>query len=223
MTGMPLFGPKFYSKANGVRFGLPLAFLERQKMLQILYDSQTEKSKILCGKKVTKIEDFEESMTVYTEDGSTYKGDLVVGADGVHSQVRAEMWRLAEKMQPGIISNTERNSQFNPSFLGYFLNKIMTKISVQRCKLLRHDSAIHLCFRYLCCCAWPGTRRTGGQFQRKKIILDFSREEWSRFLVFDKSAGPGTLIQQCSAIFFEGCRNNMSPVLGRYHLWRRAV
>ncbi|OQD97285.1 hypothetical protein PENVUL_c084G02008 [Penicillium vulpinum] len=92
------------------RFGLPLAFLERQKMLQILFDAQPHKSKILCGKKVKKIDDFEESMTVYTEDGSTYTGDLVVGADGVHSRARTEMWQIAEKMQPGIISNAEKSS-----------------------------------------------------------------------------------------------------------------
>lgn len=58
-------------------------------------------------------------MTVHTEDGHTYKGDLVVGADGVHSQVRAEMWRLAEEMKPGVISEAERNSQFNLFFLRF--------------------------------------------------------------------------------------------------------
>ncbi|KAJ5309707.1 uncharacterized protein N7443_002168 [Penicillium atrosanguineum] len=92
------------------RFGLPLAFLERQKMLEILFDNLPDKSKILCGKKITQIEDFEDAVTVHTDDGNMYKGDLVVGADGVHSRVRAEMWRLAEETKPSVISAAERKS-----------------------------------------------------------------------------------------------------------------
>ncbi|CAI7643396.1 unnamed protein product [Penicillium pancosmium] len=92
------------------RFGLPLAFLERRKLLQILFDSQSNKSKILCGKQLTRIEDFEDSVKIHTADGSTYEGDLVVGADGVHSRVRAEMWQLADEVKPGKISTAERSS-----------------------------------------------------------------------------------------------------------------
>ncbi|KAH3035887.1 orotidine-5'-phosphate decarboxylase [Aspergillus fumigatus] len=40
--------------------------------------------------------------------GHVYQGDLVVGADGVHSRVRAEMWRLATASQ-GEIFRSEYN------------------------------------------------------------------------------------------------------------------
>lgn len=45
-----------------------------------------------------------------TEDGAVYTGDLIVGADGVHSSVRSEMWRLADVISPGLITEKERKS-----------------------------------------------------------------------------------------------------------------
>lgn len=48
-------------------------------------------------------------MSVRTRDGSTFYGDLVVGADGVHSKVRREMWRLAELDVPGHITEKEKD------------------------------------------------------------------------------------------------------------------
>ncbi|KAL4760327.1 FAD-dependent oxidoreductase [Aspergillus foveolatus] len=95
------------------RFGLPLAFLERRKLLDILYTSLPDTSRVLVEKRVVSVEqeyDGRNSMIVRTHDGSIYHGDLVVGADGVHSRVRREMWRLAELEQPGLITAREKNS-----------------------------------------------------------------------------------------------------------------
>ncbi|KAL2820628.1 hypothetical protein BJX63DRAFT_444182 [Aspergillus granulosus] len=93
------------------RFGLPLAFLERRKLLQILYNSLPDTSKVFVGKTVVSVEQTAANNTVavHTDDGSVYEGDLVVGADGVHSRVRLEMWRLAELEQPGLITAQEKN------------------------------------------------------------------------------------------------------------------
>ncbi|KAH8691172.1 flavoprotein monooxygenase [Talaromyces proteolyticus] len=92
------------------RFGLPIAFLERQKLLQVLYERYPEKSNIILKKKVVEVRPLDHSVCVIAEDGSVYHGDLVVGADGVHSRVRSEMWRLSDMNAPGMITLGERKS-----------------------------------------------------------------------------------------------------------------
>ncbi|GFF51697.1 FAD binding domain protein [Aspergillus lentulus] len=81
------------------RFGYPLAFLDRQKLLQILAAGPVQSSRVKLGHQVVNIESTHDGVTVRTSNGHVYQGDLVVGADGVHSRIRAEMWRLANASQ----------------------------------------------------------------------------------------------------------------------------
>ncbi|KAL2842634.1 hypothetical protein BJX68DRAFT_270569 [Aspergillus pseudodeflectus] len=74
------------------RFGRPMSFLTRQELIQILHDSFEDPSHIHVNKCVARVQQGKDSVSVVTEDGASYEGDLVVGADGVHSKVRAEMW-----------------------------------------------------------------------------------------------------------------------------------
>ena len=77
------------------RHGYPSAFFERRYILQMLYDQIRNKTKVLVNKRVQSVDmpnsDF---VTVGTADGSSYTGDIVVGADGIHSTIRQEMSRL---------------------------------------------------------------------------------------------------------------------------------
>ncbi|KAJ5936692.1 hypothetical protein N7466_003142 [Penicillium verhagenii] len=52
-----------------------------------------------------------EGVIVYTQSGHSYQGDLLVGADGVHSQVRTLMWDVAERVQPGVITRDEKTGE----------------------------------------------------------------------------------------------------------------
>lgn len=79
-------------------------------IIQILYDSLRDKSKVLTKKGVTKVEQTAEGVLVTTDDGSTFHGELLVGADGVHSMVRREMWRLADHDSPGCFPVGERSN-----------------------------------------------------------------------------------------------------------------
>jgi len=70
-----------------------------------------DKSRLHLNKKVKSIESNEKEATVYCMDGTIYKGDLIVGADGIWSTVRREMWRLADMYEPGRISEKEKKSK----------------------------------------------------------------------------------------------------------------
>lgn len=75
--------------------GYAPGIFERQKFLQLLYDGLDERSKhkIFLNTKVVKIEKSPDSVTVKCANGTEYIGDIVVGADGIHSKVRQEMQR----------------------------------------------------------------------------------------------------------------------------------
>lgn len=94
------------------RFGLKFAALERTQLLEILYTHLPDKSRVLTSKGVVRITPHGNKMSVTTADGDEFQGDLVVGADGVHSVTRREMWRIANIEQPGLIPFKEQASMF---------------------------------------------------------------------------------------------------------------
>jgi 2-polyprenyl-6-methoxyphenol hydroxylase-like FAD-dependent oxidoreductase len=73
-----------------------MVFFERKTLLEIMYNSHPNKSKLLSNKHVQSIEEEENGVKVTTKDGSVYEGDIVIGADGVWSTVRQSMWQIME-------------------------------------------------------------------------------------------------------------------------------
>jgi 2-polyprenyl-6-methoxyphenol hydroxylase-like FAD-dependent oxidoreductase len=76
--------------------------------LEILYETLPDKTKVKTGANVVDIIDSDDSVEVIMKDGSVEKGDLVIGADGVHSLVRSLMWRNANTAVPGLITTAEK-------------------------------------------------------------------------------------------------------------------
>lgn len=72
-----------------------MRFLDRQQLLQILFDSIQDNSKVHTSSECVKIEELEDGVRVALKDGSIIRGDVLVGADGVHSRMRNEIWRIA--------------------------------------------------------------------------------------------------------------------------------
>jgi FAD dependent monooxygenase len=66
---------------------------------------------IRLSEKVTAIKHSENGVSVTMANGKIYRGHLVIGADGVHSRVCSEMWRAAEKADPGSVTAHERTSE----------------------------------------------------------------------------------------------------------------
>ncbi|KAL3457337.1 hypothetical protein BJX64DRAFT_293212 [Aspergillus heterothallicus] len=85
-----------YPKLLRERFGFPLAFIDRQKVLELLGASLPSPDRLHVSTKVKQVEELADGgVRVHTGDGDCYDGNIVVGADGVHSVVREEMWRLS--------------------------------------------------------------------------------------------------------------------------------
>ncbi|KAL2874679.1 hypothetical protein SGCOL_010150 [Colletotrichum sp. CLE4] len=57
---------------------------------------------VLPNKCVIGVETTESGVAAHTRDGATYTGDILVGADGVHSIIREEMWCI--DIQIGLLS-----------------------------------------------------------------------------------------------------------------------
>jgi FAD dependent monooxygenase len=91
------------------RFGYPLAFLDRQKVLELLGASLPCPDKLHVNTKVFRVDELADGLRVHTASGACYDGDIVVGADGVHSVVRQEMWRLS-----GTSSTHEKKREITP-------------------------------------------------------------------------------------------------------------
>ncbi|CAG9972556.1 unnamed protein product [Clonostachys byssicola] len=84
------------------RHGYPFIFIDRRSLLEILFDNLKHKDRVHLRKKVANVDMGEHGVQVTTADGETFEGDILVGADGVHSRVREEMWRIGEQIQPGV-------------------------------------------------------------------------------------------------------------------------
>ncbi|KAK1637598.1 FAD binding domain-containing protein [Colletotrichum phormii] len=79
----------------------PVAF-HRAHLIEALYEGLPEaaKAKYLTGKKLAGIVSTDAGVTVTCEDGSSYNGSVVIGADGVHSATRRQMRKLAVAEDP---------------------------------------------------------------------------------------------------------------------------
>lgn len=82
-------------------FGYPLVVMDRQQAIKNIYDKFQDKSKIHSGKTIITVDTSDDGVTLTLNGGEVVTGDLLVGADGVHSFVRSEMWRLGNARQPG--------------------------------------------------------------------------------------------------------------------------
>ncbi|KAF8146894.1 hypothetical protein K438DRAFT_1868558 [Mycena galopus ATCC 62051] len=90
------------------RHGYGSIFIDRQMAIEVFYNNLKDKSKVLVDKRVLSVTPLANGVQVTTQDGSTYSGDILVGADGVHSTIRKEMWRLGDQISPGRFPQSDR-------------------------------------------------------------------------------------------------------------------
>jgi 2-polyprenyl-6-methoxyphenol hydroxylase-like FAD-dependent oxidoreductase len=73
---------------------------DRQVLLDVMHKNLRDNSKVLVNKRVVDVKHAKDGVTVTCDDKSSYKGDVLIGADGVYSRTRVAMWDLAEKDLP---------------------------------------------------------------------------------------------------------------------------
>lgn len=84
------------------RFGFDIYITERKTAVESLYRQIQHKDKITSGQKIAKIDQTDNGVEIVAENDRRWTADIVVGADGVHSFTRKEMWRMASKEDPNI-------------------------------------------------------------------------------------------------------------------------
>lgn len=82
-------------------------------LLQVLYKNLKHKDRVLTKKRVARVELVEGRVQAYTQDGSVFEGDIIVGADGIHSAVRDEMWRHGKEQSPGYFPEDENSRKYH--------------------------------------------------------------------------------------------------------------
>lgn len=92
-------------------------------LLQTLFENIHDKGKLLLSKNIVSIEHGQHSVTVRCDDKSSFEGDILVGADGVGSKTRGELWKLAEPMQPELVRH-DKTCELILS-LQYFQGRVM--------------------------------------------------------------------------------------------------
>ncbi|KAJ5112244.1 hypothetical protein N7532_000289 [Penicillium argentinense] len=108
-------GERFWSFDNfgeqiTERHTYPVVFLDRRMLIQILYDNIQQKDKILTSERVVSVTNNPDEAIVTTKSGKTYTGTFLVGADGIHSAVRQQMWENAQKVDPTWIDASEEDA-----------------------------------------------------------------------------------------------------------------
>ncbi|KAJ5643353.1 uncharacterized protein N7484_005860 [Penicillium longicatenatum] len=81
------------------RHGYAISFFDRRALLEILYNRLGDnQNRVHTSKKVVKVEHLPTKVLVHCDDQSVIEGDIVVGADGVRSTVRQQMWHHMESI-----------------------------------------------------------------------------------------------------------------------------
>ncbi|KAJ5782517.1 hypothetical protein N7457_004291 [Penicillium paradoxum] len=99
-----------FDRLSVQRHGYSIVFLDRRMLIEILYEKIQDKSKVITSQRVNTVETGSSGVTVTTTTGETYTGSIIVGADGIHSKVRQEMWKAAEKVDPTWIDPSEESA-----------------------------------------------------------------------------------------------------------------
>lgn len=68
-----------------------MRFVDRFRFLSGIYEGIIDKSKVHSREGIVSFTETDHGVTVRTDQGNTYEGSILVGADGVHSETRRQL------------------------------------------------------------------------------------------------------------------------------------
>ncbi|MDO8277077.1 MAG: FAD-dependent monooxygenase [Burkholderiaceae bacterium] len=84
-------------------FGAPYYHAHRADLLAVLTDSLLP-GRVSLGRKLISVEQKGERVIAHLADGSTEEGDVLVGADGIHSLVRGQLFQADAPLSSGCVA-----------------------------------------------------------------------------------------------------------------------
>lgn len=91
------------STAAQERYGAPQLTIHRSDILTAL-ENALQEGTIKFGRKITGVEEGENGASLVFEDGTTENFDVVIGADGIHSVIRAALFGPDHPKYTGLVS-----------------------------------------------------------------------------------------------------------------------
>ncbi|MAO51024.1 MAG: salicylate hydroxylase [Pusillimonas sp.] len=91
------------AEAAQQKYGAPQLTLHRADVMTALEES-VEPGTVKLGRKVARIEDKTDAVTVHFEDGGQETVDVLIGADGIHSTVRTAMFGPEQPDFTGVVA-----------------------------------------------------------------------------------------------------------------------
>ncbi|KAM0261122.1 hypothetical protein ACHAQJ_002384 [Trichoderma viride] len=115
-------------------------FMERRFMLSCIYNQIADKSRIRAQTGVTSFTETEDGVEVVTNKGETIKGDILLGADGIHSTIRNLMADKLASTDP--VSSKEMQTGFTSTYHCIFATSKNAKATADGKQFLP-DGAVH--------------------------------------------------------------------------------
>lgn len=100
-------------QVTGKKFELPVILFDRMRCVTHLYEGLPDKSFIHTDSRVDRVEHTATGVNVYLTDGSVEEGDMVIGADGVHSIVRQLMTDYAAEHEPEALPGLDMSALYS--------------------------------------------------------------------------------------------------------------
>lgn len=94
--------------------------MERCKALEALHSHVMDKSKLHSNSAIISYEESDEEVTVTLNSGTKHRGNLLIGADGVHSKVRDLMADKIDQIDESLANNIREGLKSPPTLLSQF-------------------------------------------------------------------------------------------------------